>query len=298
MKVLVLGASGFLGNIVQAVLSLKFEVYGTTTSSFLRDPSQVNFNYSGKESIQKLLMQINPDCVINCVALADVDKAEANPSLAKFLNFELPRNLSELCQGGGIKLIHISTDHFESPIDGLDEAEDPRPINVYSQTKLDGDLAILENSNSATIIRTNFFGRSHSGDKGLVDFVIKSFQDSQEISGFQNVFFNPVGAHFLATCIQKLVVSDYCGILNISSTRLLSKYEFLCLVAEKLNLDSTRVIPQDYARIAGSASRPKCMSLNPSMLRAFLGVELPSIETQLDMELSGIISLLADKDDK
>ena len=298
MKVLVLGATGFLGNIVNEFLSTNFEVIGTTTAVMPQLPNQVNFNYSGKESIKELVRGTRPDCIINCIALADVDRAEQDPNLAEFLNFELPRDLSVECQQKGIKLIHISTDHFESSINGLQEDQPPYPINVYGQTKLDGDLAVLENAPSASVVRTNFFARSQSGSKGLIDFVIRSSQSSREIFGYTDVFFNPVGAHFLAECLEKILTSDHRGILNICSSRLLSKFDFLRLVAEKLNFNENLISACNYSQATHTVLRPKCMSLNPSKLEAFLGVDLPSIESQLDTELSGTIPLLADRDGK
>lgn len=298
MKVLVLGASGFLGNVIREVLSLKFVVLGTTTSDTTQDSSLVNFNYTGKESIQLLLAQTSPDCVINCIALADVDKAESDPTLAKLLNVQLPRHLAEICHRKELKLIHLSTDHFESPIDGLREDMAPHPINIYGQSKLEGDLSVLANARSASVIRTNFFARSRSTDKGLVDFVINSFQNSREIYGYRDVFFNPVGAHFLADCIHHLIKGHHRGIMNVSSNRLLSKYEFLCLVAKKLNLESEKILPRDYTQLPGLAIRPKCMFLNPTNLRDFLGEEPPSIESQLELELSGTIYPTAEKDGK
>lgn len=298
MKILVLGATGFLGNIVQKVLSTNFEVIGTTTAVAPQLPSQVKFNYSGRKSVEELVLRIRPDCIVNCIALADVDRAELDPSLAQFLNFELPRDLSILCQQQGIKLIHISTDHFESSIEGLQEDEPPNPVNFYGHTKLAGDVSVLENAATATVVRTNFFARSPLGDKGLIDFLIKSYKTSNVISGFRDVYFNPVGAHFLVACIEKLVTVHHHGILNISSSRLISKYEFLCLVAERMHFDMMRIEPRDSSEISGVVLRPRCMSLNPSKLQSFLGFELPSIESQLDVELSGIIPLPVDKECK
>jgi len=298
MKVLVLGATGFLGNIVQEVLSATFKVIGTTTSSVSNNSGQIHFSYSGKDSIDKLLARIEPDCVVNCIALADVDRAEADPKLANFLNFELPHDLSVSCQERGIKLIHISTDHFESSIEGLCEDELPNPVNIYGQTKLAGDIAVLENGGAATVLRTNFFARSKVGDKGLIDFVINSYKTSSRVEGYIDMFFNPVGAHFLAECIEKLITSNHRGILNISSSRLLSKYEFLCLVAERMQFDKTRINARDYSEAPAAILRPRCMSLNPSRLQAFLGIDLPNIESQLDVELSGTISQQEDKDGK
>ena len=159
-------------------------------------------------------------------------------------------------------------------------------------------MAVLENAPSAIVVRTNFFARSQPGGKGLIDFVIKSAQFSKVVFGYRDVLFNPVGAHFLAKCLEKLISSDHQGIMNISSSRLLSKYEFLCLVVEKLNLNKDLIQARDSSHASNSVLRPKCMSLNPSKLRSFLGEDLPTIESQLDTELSGTIPLLVDKDGK
>jgi dTDP-4-dehydrorhamnose reductase len=292
MKILILGASGFLGSILHKILSSDHDVIGTTTSTRPTNTGFLAFNYTDRESIHQLLEQIEPDYVVNCIALADVDLAETDEMLASKLNFELPHDLSSLCETNGIRLIHISTDHFESAVSGLLESDIPVPVNIYGKTKLLGDLAVLKNSKSAVVVRTNFFGRSVSGEKGLIDFVDGSLRSSKSIHGYQNIVFNPVGAHFLGGCIHKLVHSNFSGVLNIGSPELISKFQFLCLIASKLNLDPARISPLNYISSGGLADRPKCMALNTSECKKFLGIDLPTIQTQLDMELSGTLPSL------
>jgi dTDP-4-dehydrorhamnose reductase len=292
MNILILGASGFLGSILHKILSADHQVVGTTTSNGHSSPSLLTFNYTNQYSLQQLLTSVKPDCVINCIALADVDFAELNEALALKLNFELPRDLSSICELEEIRLIHISTDHFESSESGLRESDVPIPVNIYGRTKLLGDIALLQNSKSAVVVRTNFFGRSASGKKGLVDFVDKALNSSESIFGYENITFNPVGAHFLGSCIHKLIHTNYAGILNVASPNLITKFEFLRLVAKKLRLDATRISPRSYSSSYGFANRPHCMVLNTSQCEKFLGVEIPTIEAQLAMELSGTLLLL------
>ncbi len=292
MKILILGASGFLGSLLHKILRSYHDVVGTTTSISPTNTDLITFNFTDRQSIHQLLEQIEPDCVINCIALADVDLAETDEVFASKLNFEFPQDLSSLCELKEIRLIHISTDHFESAASGLYESDIPIPVNVYGKTKLLGDLAVLKNSPSAVVVRTNFFGRSISGNKGLIDFVEQSLQSSKAISGYQNILFNPVGAHFLGACIHKLIHSSLTGVLNIASPKLISKYQFLCLVASKLDLNPARISPENYTSGKGLADRPKCMALNTSECKKFLGIEIPAVETQLDMELSGTLPSL------
>lgn len=296
MKILILGASGFLGATLKEILSSDYEVVGTSTSLMSASTGLVTFNYSGLESLPQMILKEVPDCIVNCIALADVDQAENNPNLANRLNFELPRDLSRFCETHKIRLIHISTDHFETPSEGQNENDLPIPVNIYGKSKLNGDLAILENNPSATILRTNFFARSRTGKRGLIDFISNSFNANIEITGYQDILFNPVGVHFLAMCIDRILNASYSGVLNIASKQLISKYEFLCMVAEKLNLDSNKIIARNYRQDNGSIVRPKCMFLNPSKLIHFLGRDIPSIESQLDLELWGTIPLLEIRD--
>lgn len=298
MKILILGASGFLGSILYKILGAGHQVVGTTTSNDLSNSGLLTFNYTNQYSLQQLLTSVKPDCVINCIALADVDFSENNEVLALKLNFELPRDLSSVCELERIRLIHISTDHFESKESGLRESDVPIPVNIYGKSKLLGDSAVLKTSKSAVVIRTNFFGRSGSGNKGLVDFVDKALNSSEPIFGYENIVFNPVGAHFLGSCIHKLIHSNYAGILNVASPNFISKFEFLRLVADKLKLDSTRVSPQSYSSGFGLANRPHCMVLNISQFEKFLGIEIPTIEEQLSMELSGTIPPLEIEESK
>lgn len=296
MKILVLGASGFLGNILHKILGKDHFVVGTTTNSNESISRFLTFQYENLDSIKQLLTEVEPDLIVNCIALADVELAERNVELAFKLNFEFPLNLSLLCESKKIRLIHISTDHFESKESGLLESDNPIPVNVYGESKLLGDIAILKNSPSAIVVRTNFFGRSPAGDKGLIDFVENSLKKSQSIVGYQNIKFNPVGANFLGVCIHKLIHSNYEGIINIASPKIITKFEFLCLVASILNLDSTKITSQNYSTREGSVARPQCMALNTSECKKFLGVDLPSIESQLDMELSGRLPFLKIKE--
>lgn len=298
MKILILGASGFLGSILHKFLGASHQVVGTTTRNGLSSPSLLTFKYTNQYSLQQLIISVKPDCVINCIALADVDFAEINEALALKLNFELPQDLSSICDLERVRLIHISTDHFESSESGLRESDVPIPVNIYGKTKLLGDIAVLKNSKSAVVVRTNFFGRSASRNKGLVDFVDKALNSPEPIFGYENIVFNPVGAHFLGTCIHKLIHSKYAGILNVASPDFISKFEFLRLVAAKLKLDSTRVSPQNYNSSFGLANRPHCMVLNISQFEKFLGIEIPTIETQLSMELSGTIPPLEIEESK
>ena len=286
MRVLILGSSGFLGSIIYEFLSEEYEVLGTYNTAQLAEQSSCRFDYDEPNSIKNLLLDFKPIVIVNCIALADVDLAERQHALAEKMNHEFASQLAIQADSQNIRLIHISTDHFESPVNGLLESATPKPVNVYGSTKLRGDIGVLTNSKRSIVLRTNFFGRSSSGDRGLIDSVAKSLSTGNKVEGYANISFNPVGAHFLAESISRILRTDFSGLLNVGSSRVLSKYEFLCILAEKLGYTAETIIASNFLENSSRAHRPRCMALDTGKFVKVVGGNFPSLELQLENELS------------
>jgi dTDP-4-dehydrorhamnose reductase len=87
-----------------------------------------------------LVEQVNPDLIVHCAALANLDGCENNPGLAQRLNAEVPGELAEVSARRRIKLVHISTDSvFDGLRGGYHEDEIPNPLSVYSRTKYEAE---------------------------------------------------------------------------------------------------------------------------------------------------------------
>ena len=113
-------------------------------------------DFTVPSSLRRLVEDFGPQIVINAVAFTEVDKAESEAGRAKLINAEAPALLAEVCRGIGAALIHYSTDYV---FDGMKatpyiENDVPRPLNVYGQTKLDGEGAILQAGATSLIFRT------------------------------------------------------------------------------------------------------------------------------------------------
>ena len=93
--------------------------------------------------MERLLERTQPDWVIHCAALANLDACEADPLLAKQLNTELPHTLASHVARSGARLLHVSTDAVFDGLRGDYTEEDvPSPVGVYSRTKYGGELAV------------------------------------------------------------------------------------------------------------------------------------------------------------
>ena len=142
MRILITGASGLLGLNLALEAAAQNEVYGTakdhliSTDAFTVLPS----NLLAPGAVERLLDQSQPDWVIHCAALANVDACEADPVLARQLNTELPAQLAAHVARGGARLVHISTDAvFDGQRGSYTELDEPNPLGVYAQTKLEGN---------------------------------------------------------------------------------------------------------------------------------------------------------------
>ena len=115
-------------------------------------------NMADENNIRSLAEKYQPDIIINATAYTDVDKAESEQDLALAINGTGPGILAEIVQEQNAFLIHFSTDYiFDGSKHGFyTEGDQPAPINVYGSTKLAGEIAIKERTNSFFIFRTSW----------------------------------------------------------------------------------------------------------------------------------------------
>ena len=113
MRILVTGASGLLGlNLALEAAAKGHSVTGVTNRNRLKTQEFECLTADLLEpgTLENLLEHTQPDWVIHCAALANLEACETNPDLARELNTQVPRKLAEQCQKGGARLLHVSTD--------------------------------------------------------------------------------------------------------------------------------------------------------------------------------------------
>ena len=284
-KILIIGGSGLLGSALQRELKPKFTVSATYFSNI--DDSQGRFflNVNEELSTSNLIQTLKPDYIINCAGLTNVEDCERYPEKAMLLNAIFPATLAKLCSEHAIKLIHVSTDHFNSDMHILrDESMTPIPVNRYGYSKLTGETLVRQIDDNALILRTNFFGLSPSGNHSLLDFAVASLLGGKPLFGFQDVVFSPLGVTQFAITLSILLEKDVSGILNLCGSESLTKLSFLQLVAEEMGFDSSLISPSISTEQRAKVERPIRLSLSNSRLLGFTG-DLPSLKHMIRVEL-------------
>ncbi|MGB9521465.1 MAG: SDR family oxidoreductase, partial [Anaerolineales bacterium] len=235
------------------------------------------------DAIDKLIETVCPDWIINCAALADLDACETNPPLAKKLNTDLPAKLATHVARGGARLLQISTDAvFDGQRGHYREEDEPHPLSVYAQTKLDGERAVLAIAPQSLVVRVNFFGWSLSGRRSLAEFFFSNLQAGKTVMGFTDVYFCPLLVNDLAYLLLQLMNSNRSGLYHVVAPQAISKYEFGVAIARQFGFDERLIQPTNLAQANLKAARAPNMTLDTSKLQRELSVTLPTIAIEME----------------
>ena len=284
MKLLVTGASGLLGLNLALEAGAAHEVIAVDRRKLAGAPFRIlNADLLDEGAVELVLEQAAPDWVIHCAALADLEACESDPGLAKSLNAELPGELAAACHTRGVSLVHISTDAvFDgTKEDAYTEADEPNPLSVYAQTKLDGEHLVIAANPDAIVARVNFYGWSPSGRRSLAEFFFNNLRAGKSISGFTDVIFCPMLVTDLVQVLLSMLEKKLQGLYHAVGPQAMSKYQFGVELARKFGLKEGDISPKSVLSSTLIARRSHNLWLSTHKLSTDLGQALPGFSTGL-----------------
>lgn len=245
----------------------------TTLRGDLLDPSVIG----------RLLGASMADVVINCAALADIDRCEAEPDRSRAINTDLPRRLAAACAASDVRLVHVSTDAVFDGVGGpFVETDRPVPLSTYGRDKLAGEAAALAEDPSALVVRTNVVGWSPTGRRSLLEYFHGRLAAGEPAPGFVDLEFRPLPAPWFWPACRTLQSAGMVGVRHATGPELLSKFEFGLRVARAFGFDSSLVVPVDSASAARPAARAKELDVLPSCLPEGVGPLRASLDAGLE----------------
>ena len=255
-SILLIGNTGQLGQELQQILPLNYNITAVGRS-------QVDL--CQPEAIRQVVVEVQPQLIINTAAYTAVDKAESEPELAEKINTIAPGVLATTTQELGAFLVHISTDYV---FDGrqshpYQETDQTNPLGVYGRTKLAGEQTVQANCDRFLILRTAWVHSSY-GKGNFVKTMLRLGAEREEIRVVADQIGSPTWTGDLALAITQLIpqlIPDNCGIYHYTNSGVASWYDFAVAIfaeAEQLGfpLKIQRVIPITTADYPTPAQRP------------------------------------------
>lgn len=249
MKVLVLGASGMLGNAVMRVLSENkgWQVFGTVRSSaaarfFPPDIAAslvAGVDVEDQDALVRVFASVRPDVVINCIGLIKQLADGDDPLLALPINAMLPHRLARLCELAGSRLVHVSTDCVFSGSRGAYVEEDVSDaLDLYGKSKFLGEV----HDAHAITLRTSIIGHELQSAHGLVEWFLSQ---QGRCKGYRRAVFSGLPTVVLAKIIRDVVIPrpELSGLYHVAAAPI-SKFDLLTLVARQYN-KNIEIVPDD-----------------------------------------------------
>ncbi|MBU1262264.1 lipopolysaccharide biosynthesis protein RfbH [bacterium] len=251
-KILLIGISGQVGRALYDRLILEYEVCGTYWKKAL--PFGKQLNITEKSEVERSFAEIQPDIVVLCGALTNVELCEEDTALAELINITGTRNVVNEARKHNSKLIFFSTDYIFDGKDGpyLEDAV-PNPISYYGKTKLVGEN-LVKTLPSHLIIRTTGVFSFDEGGQNFAMQVIRYGIEGKQMKVADDQIANPILAENLACCVVELIEKE--GVYNISGKTLLSRYDFALSVAECFLFEKNLIIPVLTSSLNQKAERP------------------------------------------
>lgn len=245
--------------------------------------------------LRELVCNIEPDIIINAAAYTNVDKAESEPEIARAINATGPGVLAEEAKKIGAVLVHYSTDYVFDGTKGSPyvESDIPNPLNVYGQTKLEGEQAIAASGCANLVLRTSWVYSMRQG--GFVTKVLQWARSQEVMRVVDDQISSPTSARMLAEITALMLaqgrddvfgyLSKKGGLYHCAGSGSCSRYEWTKAILE-LDPHKEQQIVRDIIRAKSSefptpALRPMVSVLNCDKLSDAFGLRLLTWEESL-----------------
>lgn len=272
MKALVTGVNGQLGfDVMNELAKRGYEAIGSDiTDTNENFDKYVSLDITNKELVNKTIKEINPDVVVHCAAWTAVDLAEDDDKVEKVkaVNAKGTENIALTCKELDCKMIYISTDYV---FDGQGETpwqpdcKDYKPLNVYGQTKLEGELAVSSNLDKYFIVRIAWvFGIN---GKNFIKTMLNVGKTHDQVTVVCDQIGTPTYTYDLARLLVDMAESDKYGYYHATNEGgYISWYDFTVEIYKQAGYQ-TKVKPITTAEYGISkARRPFNSRLDKSKL--------------------------------
>ena len=186
--------------------------------------TRADLDLTDRANVERTWQSIKPNAVIHCAALSRTKDCEQDPEQARRINVEVTAHLAQLSQN--IPFIFLSSGEvFDGRTGWYGETDEPNPINVYGQTKLEAERAVLQNPRHTVVRIVLTAGISETGDRSFVEDMCRTAKAGKDVTLYADEFRCPLPAGVIARVIWELVDCEQPGLYHLGGSDRLSRWE-------------------------------------------------------------------------
>ena len=278
-RILVVGASGLVGQSLMRILRDNGSVIGTYASHPREGLRHLDITDAAQ--VRSCLSELRPQTVFLAAALTHVDYCEDHADAAFRQNAEGPRHVAVEAACYGSRIVYFSTEYvFDGENGPYGEEDRTRPLSVYGESKLQGEHAVTDACTGALIIRTTVV---YGWDHDSTNFAMQIYR---RVRGFEmtipdDQIGNPTLADYLAETAVALAEREITGTVNVVGRDRIPRSDFARSLVRLYGGDPTRVIPVSTASLKQKAIRPLNAGLRTDKLENLLGAKAIALDDAL-----------------
>ena len=272
-RAIITGAAGLIGQYLVKTAprwAPGWDVKGLTRSELeLTDTAKV----------EARIHALKPDFLIHCVALSRTKDCEQDPERASLVNVEVTAHLAQLSQD--IPFIFLSSGEvFDGKTGWYGETDEPNPINVYGQTKLEAEQAVLQNPKHTVVRIVLTAGTSENGDRSFMEDMCRAAKAGKAFTLYADEFRCPLPAGIIARAVWELVDQKQPGLYHLGGSERLSRWDIGESLLPWYPELKGRLVKGSAWNHVGS-SRPADLSLRCDKIQRLLSFRIPGFREWL-----------------
>ncbi len=282
-KLLLTGASGFLGYHLMRVAAKDWEIYGLVNSGGFdfENAIPVKCDITSYIELGNFFDEIEPDAVIHVAAISSPDFCQLNKEISYSVNVAASQNLAGICSDFQIPLAFTSTDLvFDGKKGMYTEGDEKNPVNIYGEHKSIAEEEILKIYPPSGVFRIPLmFGTPEAGNNNFIQKITAQLKSQQQVPIFTDEFRSICGARSISMGLLRLF-ENYSGIIHLAGKDRLSRYDFGIKLADAFQLQKEFIQSCSQKDVKTSAPRAADVSLNISNAIS-LGYSPMSVDEEL-----------------
>ena len=241
--------------------------------------ARADLDLTDHANAERTWQSIKPDAVIHCAALSRTKDCEQDPELARRINVEVTAHLAQLSRD--IPFIFLSSGEvFDGRTGWYGETDEPNPLNVYGQTKVQAEQTVLQNSIHSVVRIVLTAGTSKTGNRSFVEDMCRTVQAGKDVILYADEFRCPLPAGVIARVIWALVDSKQPGLYHLGGSDRLSRWEIGEALLPWYPELKGRLV-EGSARNHVGGPRPADLSLRCDKIQSLLSFRIPGFREWL-----------------